>query len=80
VGRFTQHKSQLTFTGGSWTNTQKKVILFWTPTGVVSRLPSLAIACHDYGYDLTSCEIDKGYFEASMKRVNKHLAQTKLPF
>lgn len=39
---------------------------------------SIAIACHDYGFDLTACELDKDYYEAAMKRINNHLAQTKL--
>ena len=39
---------------------------------------SIAIACHDYGYDLTACELDKEYYEAAMKRINGHLAQQKL--
>jgi len=39
---------------------------------------SIAIACHDYGYDLTACELDKEYFEAAMKRIATHTAQTKL--
>ena len=39
---------------------------------------SIAIACHDYGYDLTACELDKEYFEAAMKRIAAHTAQTKM--
>ena len=39
---------------------------------------SIAIACHDYGFDLTACELDKDYFEAAMQRINNHVAQTKL--
>jgi site-specific DNA-methyltransferase (adenine-specific) len=39
---------------------------------------SIAIACHDYKFDLTACEIDKEYFDATMKRVSNHLAQTVL--
>ena len=39
---------------------------------------SIAIACHDYGYDLTACELDKEYFEAAMKRISNHAAQTRL--
>jgi site-specific DNA-methyltransferase (adenine-specific) len=39
---------------------------------------SIAIACHDYKFDLTACEIDKDYFEAAMKRYNNHVAQTSL--
>lgn len=39
---------------------------------------SIAIACHDYGYDLTACELDKDYYEAAMKRINNHISQQKL--
>jgi site-specific DNA-methyltransferase (adenine-specific) len=39
---------------------------------------SIAIACHDYGFDLTACELDKEYFDAAIKRINNHMAQTKL--
>jgi len=39
---------------------------------------SIAIACHDYGFDLTACELDKYYFDAAMKRLSQHQAQTKL--
>jgi site-specific DNA-methyltransferase (adenine-specific) len=39
---------------------------------------SIAIACHDYKFDLVASEIDKEYFDACMKRVSNHLAQTVL--
>ena len=39
---------------------------------------SIAIACHDYGYDLTGCELDPEYFAAAMKRIEAHTAQQKL--
>ena len=39
---------------------------------------SIAIACHDAGYDLTACEIDKDYYEAAMKRLRQHQAQFNL--
>ena len=39
---------------------------------------SIAIACHNLGYDLTACELDKEYYEAAMKRINKHKAQLRL--
>ena len=38
----------------------------------------LAIACHDYGFDLTACELDKEYFDKAMERINNHVAQQKL--
>lgn len=39
---------------------------------------SIAIACHDYGFDLTACELDKEYFEKAMQRIKRHTAQQKL--
>lgn len=39
---------------------------------------SIAIACHDYGFDLTACELDTEYFNAAMKRIEQHTAQTNL--
>jgi len=39
---------------------------------------SIAIACHDYKFNLTASEIDKEYFDATMKRVSNHIAQTVL--
>ena len=39
---------------------------------------SIAIACHDYKYDLTACELDKEYFDKAMERIKNHVAQLKL--
>jgi site-specific DNA-methyltransferase (adenine-specific) len=39
---------------------------------------SIAIACHDYGFDLTACELDKEYFDKAMERIRNHTNQTKL--
>jgi site-specific DNA-methyltransferase (adenine-specific) len=39
---------------------------------------SLAIACMDMGFDLTGCEKDKGYYDASMAWVREHQAQQEL--
>ena len=39
---------------------------------------SIAIACHDYGFDLTACELDKEYFDKAMQRINNHVSQQKL--
>ena len=39
---------------------------------------SIAIACHNRGYDLTAYEIDKDYFEATTKRIQDHIAQLTL--
>jgi site-specific DNA-methyltransferase (adenine-specific) len=39
---------------------------------------SIAIACHDYGFDLTACELDKDYYEKALDRLKKHQMQQKL--
>ena len=39
---------------------------------------SIAIACHNLGYDLTACELDKDYYDAAMKRIEQHKAQQRL--
>jgi site-specific DNA-methyltransferase (adenine-specific) len=39
---------------------------------------SIAIACHDYGFDLTACELDTEYYEQAIKRIKNHTAQLKL--
>jgi site-specific DNA-methyltransferase (adenine-specific) len=39
---------------------------------------SIAIACHDYKFDLTACELDKEYFDKAMQRINNHMSQQKL--
>ena len=39
---------------------------------------SIAIACHDLGFDLTACELDTDYFNAAMKRLSDHQLQIKL--
>ena len=39
---------------------------------------SIAIACHNLGFDLTACELDKDYYEAAIKRINGHKQQIRL--
>jgi site-specific DNA-methyltransferase (adenine-specific) len=39
---------------------------------------SIAIACHNLGYDLTACELDKDYYESAMKRIQQHKQQTRM--
>jgi site-specific DNA-methyltransferase (adenine-specific) len=39
---------------------------------------SIAIACHDYKYHLTACELDSDYFAAMQTRVENHLKQSVL--
>ena len=39
---------------------------------------SIAIACHDLGFDLTACELDTDYYNAAMKRIEDHKKQLQL--
>lgn len=39
---------------------------------------SIAIACHDYGFELTACELDSEYYEKSIQRIKNHISQQKL--
>ena len=39
---------------------------------------SIAIACHDYGFNLTACELDAEYYEKAKQRILNHVAQQKL--
>ena len=39
---------------------------------------SLAIACHDYGYELTCCELDVDYYNKAVERIKNHVSQLKL--
>lgn len=36
---------------------------------------SIAIACHNLGFELTACELDKDYYEAAVKRLKQHQQQ-----
>jgi site-specific DNA-methyltransferase (adenine-specific) len=39
---------------------------------------SIGIACHDYKFDLTACELDKDYYEAGKQRLINHTKQLSL--
>jgi len=39
---------------------------------------SIAIACHDYGFELTACELDKEYYDKAIERIQNHVSQQKL--
>ena len=39
---------------------------------------SIAIACHDYDFELTACELDKDYYDAAVNRINNHIKQQRL--
>ena len=39
---------------------------------------SIAIACHNLGFHLTACELDKDYYNAAIKRIEQHKQQLKI--
>jgi site-specific DNA-methyltransferase (adenine-specific) len=39
---------------------------------------SIAIACHDYDFELTACELDSEYYDNAIKRIKSYMAQQKL--
>ena len=40
---------------------------------------SIAIACHNLGFDLVGCELDADYFNAAKKRLEQHQSQLRIP-
>lgn len=41
---------------------------------------SIAIACHDFGYELTGIELDKDYFDKAVERIREHQRQLTFDF
>ena len=41
---------------------------------------SIAIACHNLGFDLTACELDKEYYDGAIKRLKEHQSQLRLAY
>ena len=39
---------------------------------------SIAIACHDYDFELTACELDAEYYEKAVQRIKSHTSQQRL--
>lgn len=39
---------------------------------------SIALACHNRGFDLTACELDPTYYKDTLKRLKQHQAQQRL--
>lgn len=39
---------------------------------------SVAIAAHDYDFELTCCELDSDYYEKAIQRIKNHVSQQKL--
>jgi site-specific DNA-methyltransferase (adenine-specific) len=39
---------------------------------------SIAIACHDYDFELTACELDTEYYKKAVQRIKNHTSQQRL--
>ena len=39
---------------------------------------SIALACHNLGFDLVGCELDVDYYNAACKRLKQHQAQQRM--
>lgn len=39
---------------------------------------SIALACHNLGFDLTACELDIKYYNAAIKRIKEHKQQLRM--
>ena len=39
---------------------------------------SIALACHNRGFDLVACELDTDYYNAAIKRIDQHKAQIRM--
>ena len=86
---YTKNPIVLVSEGGTIHPTQKPICLYkWLLTNYANEgdkildthlgSGSIAIACHDLGFDLTACELDTEYYNAAMKRISNHKKQLKL--
>lgn len=84
-----QHHGFLTKDGKSIHPTQKPVALYkWILDKYANQgdkildthlgSGSIAIACHDYGFELTACELDAEYYEKAIQRIKNHVSQQRL--
>ena len=39
---------------------------------------SIALACHNLGFELVGCELDQEYYDNGIKRVKQHISQQRL--
>ena len=83
------NRSQIKKNGGSIHPTQKPVALYtWILNNYAKENDrildthlgsgSIAIACHNLGFDLDGYELDVDYYEAASKRLKEHQRQLKL--
>jgi site-specific DNA-methyltransferase (adenine-specific) len=83
------NRSQLMLEGGTQHPTQKPVKLYkWILDKYAKQgdkildthlgSGSIAIACHDYGFELTACELDAEYYSKAIQRIKSHTNQMNL--
>lgn len=86
-GKQIQH--EIMWEGGSIHPTQKPIKLYeWLLMNYAKEgdkildthlgSGSIALACHNLGYDLTACELDKDYYDSSIKRIEQHKQQIRM--
>ena len=89
VRSVTINRAYIAKCGGSIHPTQKPVKLYeWLLMNYANKgdkildthlgSGSIAIACHNLGYDLEGYELDTEYYNAAVKRYNDHIAQLKM--
>ena len=66
------------YSSGKIHPTQKPVKLYEWLLDTHLGSGSIALACHNLGYDLEGYELDKEYFDNALKRIKQHQAQTTL--
>jgi site-specific DNA-methyltransferase (adenine-specific) len=85
------NRGQLMVEGGTLHPTQKPVKLYeWLLTKYAKQgdkildthggSMSIAIACHNLGFDLDCIELDTDYFQQAVKRYENHKLQTRINF
>ena len=83
------NRGQLMIEGGTQHPTQKPIKLYkWILDKYAKQgdkildthlgSGSIAIACHDYGFELTACELDSEYYQKAIQRIKNHTAQLTL--
>ena len=86
-GKQIQH--EIMWEGGSIHPTQKPIKLYeWLLMNYAKEgdkildthlgSGSIAIACHNLGFNLTACELDKDYYNSAMKRLEQHKQQIRM--
>lgn len=86
---FTKNPLVLVREGGTIHPTQKPVALYkWLLDKYAKQgdkildthlgSGSIAIACHDYDFNLTACELDKDYYDKAIYRIKQHTNQLQL--